>query len=63
MEKIKEYAMYKGEELLGIGTARELASKLNVKVETIRFYNTPTYKKRVKQGKNRKVLVEIEDDE
>lgn len=63
MKKNKEFAMYKGDELLGIGTAKELAEKLNVKVETIRFYNTPTYKKRVKQGKNRKVLVEIEDDE
>lgn len=61
MKKLKEFAMYKGEELLGIGTAKELAEMLNVKVETIRFYNTPTYKKRVKRGKNRRELIEIED--
>lgn len=58
--KTKEYAMYKGEELLGIGTIQELAKVLNVKVKTIRFYRTPTYQKRVKKGKNRRELIEIE---
>lgn len=62
MATSKEYAMYKGDKLLGIGTIKELTKTLNVKVETIRFYNTPTYQKRVKRGKNRRELVKIEGD-
>lgn len=49
--------MYKGEECLGIGTIKELAKELNVKEDTIKFYLTPTYKRRVKKGKNRRELV------
>lgn len=54
---MKVYAMYKGEECLGIGTLRELAKELNVKYDTMYFYTTPTYKKRCKKGKNRRELV------
>ncbi len=61
MKKSKVYAMYKDDELLGIGTVKELAEILNVKVETIRFYITPTYQKRVDKGKNRRILIEIEE--
>lgn len=57
---MKEYAMYKGDNLLGIGTIKELAKQLNVKPETIRFYKYNSYKKRVKE-KNRRVLVLLED--
>jgi len=56
---MKEYAVCKGEECLAIGNVYQLAQKLNVKVKTIQFYTTPTYKKRAKNSKNRKVLVEI----
>lgn len=54
---MKVYAMYKGEECLGIGTLKELAEQLKVKIKTIKFYLTPTYKRRVKKGKNRRELV------
>lgn len=60
MKKNKEYALYKGEECISIGTIYEIAKETNVKVETIRFYKTPTYKKRCKKGKNRRVLVELD---
>jgi hypothetical protein len=56
----KEYALYKGEKLLAIGTRRELAKKFNVKLNTITFYGTPTYQKRNK-GDNCRVLVCLED--
>lgn len=49
--------MYKGEECLAIGTIKEIAKKMNVKEKTIYFYTTPTYKKRVKAGKNRRELI------
>lgn len=45
--------MYKGEECLAIGNIYELAKKLNVKVDTIRWYSTPTYRRRLEK-KNKK---------
>lgn len=50
----KEYALYKGENCLAIGTIKEIAEVMKVKYKTIYFYTTPTYKKRVKLGKNRR---------
>lgn len=60
MKRNKIYALYKGEECLGIGTKKELAEQFNVNIKTIYFYTTPTYKKRVKKGINRRVLVRVE---
>lgn len=57
---MKVYALYKGEECLGIGTLKELAEQLKVKYETMYFYTTPTYKKRIKKSKNRRELIRIE---
>jgi DNA-binding CsgD family transcriptional regulator len=54
--------MYKGEECLGIGTIKELAEQFKVNIKTIKFYLTPTYKKRVKKSKNRRELVFIGSD-
>lgn len=54
----KEYALYKGDELLAIGTAKELAEQFGVKVSTIHFYKSPTYIKRTNETKARR-LVEI----
>lgn len=58
--KSKEYALYKGDELLGIGTIKELSEELGVLPETIYFYKSSTYAKRG-PGKNRRVLVAVED--
>lgn len=57
----KVYAMYKGEECLGIGTLIQLAKQLNIKYKTLIFYKTPTYKKRVKKSKNRRELILIDE--
>ena len=64
---MQEYAMYKGDELLSIGTLREISQELNIKMNTLRFYLSPTYKKRVGDRKNGKfekqrMLVRLEDD-
>lgn len=48
---MKEYALYKGEELLGIGTPYQLAEQLNVKIETIKYYGTEAYKKKLSKRK------------
>lgn len=56
----KEYALYKGETLLAIGTAKEIADEMNVKKETILFYNKPAYKKRINKDGNVRILVSLE---
>lgn len=56
---MKVYAMYKGDECLGIGTLIQLARDLKVKYRTLKFYLTPTYKKRSSKGKKRRELVEV----
>ena len=56
----KMYALYHGDNILTIGTIKELAKYLNVKDRTITFYSTPTYKKRVKD--NAYLVIKIEED-
>lgn len=58
MREAKEYALYKGEELLGMGTIRELAERFNVKITTLYYYRTPTYLKRTSNEHGRR-LVEL----
>lgn len=57
---MKIYALYKGEILLATGTLLQIAHKTGVKLRTIKFYKTPTYKKRRANGKNFRELIEIE---
>ena len=56
---MKEYALYKGDEFLQIGTIKELAEYLNVKPKTIQFYASPTYQKRNKG--NNYIVIKVED--
>lgn len=60
--KAKEYALYKGDSILSIGTKKEIAEELQLKCETISFYSSPTYKNRGK-GKNRKILIKLDECE
>ena len=70
-EKVKDtqqYAMYKGENLLAIGTLEELSAIRCVKVESIRFYLTQAYRNKLARRKRNTnaielVLLEKEDDE
>lgn len=61
---MKEYALYKGDECLSIGTIKEIAQDLKVSKETVRFYGTDTYKNRLskRKVKNARELVELEED-
>ena len=56
----KIYAMYKGDDCIAMGTIIQLSKQLGVSIQTIRFYLTPSYKKRVKKGKNRRELIKVE---
>lgn len=52
-----EYCLYKGDEMIFMGTIPEIAKHWGVSEDTIRFYATPRYKKRI-EGKNNRVVVE-----
>lgn len=52
----KEYALYKGDELIGMGTKKELAKQLGVKPQTIHFYATPSYTNRTSEKRGRRLV-------
>lgn len=49
---MKEYAVYKGENLLAMGTAAECAEKLGVSEKYIYWLTMPTAKRRLAKRKN-----------
>ena len=57
--KMKEYALYKGDDCLAIGTIKEIAKKMQVKYKTIYFYTMPAYKKRCKKSFNRLTMIKL----
>lgn len=61
-----EYAVYKGEELLAMGTAEECSAKLNVSKEYIYWLTMPTAKRRLasrKHPKNCTTAIRIDESE
>ena len=62
-KKYKEYAIYKGDKFLYMGTVKECANHFNVEERTIYFYATEAHKKRVsgtrKNGKDKNTLIAI----
>ena len=46
-----EYALYKGNYLLSIGTIKEIADHLKIKEKTVHYYKTPSYKKELQKKK------------
>lgn len=46
------YTVYKGDEIICTGSARECAESLGVKVETIYFYASQAWKRRVERLEN-----------
>lgn len=61
-----DYAVYKGEEIIAIGTAEECAEMLNVSVDYIRWMTTPSGIKRLASRKNQDrttTAIKLDDDE
>ena len=61
-----EYVMYKGDDLLHIGTLDELAEIRGVKRETIYWYSMPTYQRRIAKRKNARnyiTVTKLEEEE
>lgn len=55
-------ALYKGDKFIDIGTFEELATKLNIKLRTLYYYNSPSYKKRIKDYTNKIVIVDLGEE-
>lgn len=65
---MKEYALYKGENMLALGTIDEIAKKMGVKKETIAYYKTQAYQNRLRRRRNAsngnvRILVCLDDEE
>lgn len=58
--KSPDYALYKDDTFIMIGTIKEIAQRLGVSERTVHFYSTPTYNKRNKD--NHYIVIRIEDD-
>lgn len=56
-----EFALYKGDLLVSVGTAEEIARRQGVTAETIRYYSTPAHRRRA-SGTSRFVAVRIDRD-
>lgn len=54
-----EYVLYKGEEIITIGTIEEIAKSEKVKKETVKFYGTRSYRNRLKNRKSKKARILI----
>lgn len=62
----KEYALYKGDEFLSVGTIARIARDTGVKSGTISYYKTATYAEKLRNRKNSKsaiVLIQLDEDE
>lgn len=55
---INMYSLYKGDEEIAFGTLEEIASKLKIKVDSVKFYLTPTWINRTSGNARRLVKVE-----
>jgi len=62
-----EYAIYRGEEFLDIGTAVDLSKKFEVSTATILFWASPTHLRRIKKKDgalgDQKIVIKIEEEE
>lgn len=60
----RQYALYKGDEFIAEGTPREIARKTGKTFDSLMFYTTPAYGRRIEKAKSGRLeMVEIEDDE
>ena len=60
MKDTSEYALYKGEQMLTIGTLDELAAWKGVTRKTIQFYRYASYQNRAKNSKNRMIVIPLD---
>lgn len=54
--QVKEFALYKGEEIIAMGTKREIAEQLGISVRSVDHYGTPAYAKRTSEEHGRRFV-------
>lgn len=59
---IRDYALYRGDDLLMVGTVNEIASYLGIQPKSVYFLSYPSYHKRCEGSQVRILVVPIEDD-
>jgi hypothetical protein len=60
-----EYAVYKGDEFICLGTVKECATYLGVKRSTIKYLLSPAYLKRIEKRKESKetlIAIKVDDE-
>lgn len=62
MKAERYYGVYRGDEFVTVGTQAEVARELGVKPDTVYFWSTPTYNKRLKKDSKALVSIRLEDD-
>lgn len=60
--KNRIFAIYKGDKFIDVGTSEELAKRLNMKENSIRWLASPENKRRDKCG-NRTIAIILDDKE
>lgn len=64
---MKEYAFYKGENLLAIGTLEEIAREMGVAKMTMFYYKSNAYLKRLERedrlNGNVRILIPLDEDD
>lgn len=58
------YALYKGDKFLSVGTIKEIAEELNMNPDTVRYYGSGAYKKKLERRintVNAKILIRVEE--
>lgn len=57
------YAMYKGDDIIAIGTSDEICKQLGINKMSFHRYRTKYYKKLLENSKNRRYVVKLDDCE
>ena len=64
---LSEYAVYKGEELVYIGTAKECAEHLGVLESSFRYYMSTAYERKMAKCKSsygkRRVIIKLDEED
>ena len=63
MSREAVFALYRGDELLDVGTKRELAARHGVTREYIGYMSTPSHRKRIAGHEDTRVMAYRIDDE
>jgi hypothetical protein len=61
MKRESDYALYKGDTFIDVGTVKEIALRLGLHPDTIRHYSKKSYNE--KFGDNAMILIKLDDKE